>query len=374
MEKELTEEEKLDIGKQGGKIFYYDRKMNAAFKKDCEDLFHEYEELNSFSFDDFANVWRARNFSYIFAAQTSALSLREFCDDCFYTVKKYIAFPRSLNTQAAALYMLYGIYYKQPLKKWVSIRLTMEEFRRLLEFIQEMNNVGQLDPVYVFKKMFTDRAFIYVAARRPLGPEDRFVKKQEFYYNDTFASANTSTSLTKFKDIESLDELKHLEETTNEYQKLLEKYSEKCNGLEPFPCTIVADIKDALAEFSFKTVHKEPNIEEELKTKDAIKKRAMENKKAVYRASKKVKTALDSDEDVDDPMSLPEEDDTNESKGKQLKKGRDKRKGSSTRLPEQIDDSSKDKGKQLKTGRYRRKVMRIPAEIVNPDTVEKEKI
>ncbi|VEN58262.1 unnamed protein product [Callosobruchus maculatus] len=211
-----------------------------------------------------------------------------------------------------------------------------------------MNNIGQLDPVYIFKKMWTERAFLYVAVRRPLGPEDRFVKKQEFYYNDTFSSANTSTSLNKFKDIESLDELKKLEETTNEYQRLLKKYSAKCNGLEPFPSTIVADIRDALAEFNLKTTDTRPNKEGDVDKLDALKKRAMGNKNAVYRASKKVKTAIDLDEDVDDPMSLPEENSDQESK--------------------------KDKGKKLKTGRACRKgsFIRLPTKN-KPDTVKKEK-
>nr|CAH7712787.1 unnamed protein product [Callosobruchus chinensis] len=321
--------------------------MNEAFKKDCEDLFDEYEKLNSFSFDEFANLWRTRNFSYIFAAQSCALLLREFCEDCFYTVKKYIVFPRSLNTQVAAIYMLYGIYYKQPLKKWVSIRLTMEEFQKLLECIQEMNNIGQLDSVYIFKKMITDRAFLYVPVMRPLGPEDRFVKKQELYYNDTFASANTNTSLTKFKDIESFDGLQQLEETTNEYQDLLNKYSDKCNGLELFPSTIVADIREALAEFSFKTVYKKPDIDVELQSINALKKRAMENQNAVYRASKKVKTAVDLDEDIDDPIPLPEEkEDGKKVKGKKLKKGRVSKKGSFMRLPDasRYDIANKEKG------------------------------
>ncbi|CAH2003082.1 unnamed protein product [Acanthoscelides obtectus] len=315
----MEEKEESDNSRRPrGRIYYYDRQLLAAFKKDCEDLFDEYEKLNTLSFDEFANLWREKNYSFIFAGQNCALLLKEFLDDCFYSLKKYMVFPRSLNTQAAALYMLYGIYYKQPLRNWVKIRMTMEEFQKLLEFVQEMGNQDQLDVVFIFRKMLRDQVFLFVATRRPLGPEDRFVKKYEFYYNDTFASANTTTSLNKFKKIDSCDILEELEVTNNEYEKLLNKYSGKCQGLELAPSTIISDIRDALAEFSISSYQKpEPDKDHT----GQIKKRAMRNKNAVYRASKKVKTAVDLDEDVDDPLAIKEDEPVEEKVQKQKKPG-----------------------------------------------------
>ncbi|KAG5895501.1 hypothetical protein JTB14_034817 [Gonioctena quinquepunctata] len=289
-------------------LYQYDRELASAFKVDCDELLDEFEKLQSFCYVDFAKIWNQNNFTYVFAGQSYVLLLREFCENCFFNVKKYIMFPRTLFTQIGALYLLYGLYYKQPLKGWVKIRLTLEEYQKINALIQEMKSRRELDSVYIFAKMKVEDAFLYVGLRKQLGPEDRLVKRYQIYYNDTFTSSKTQSSLAKFQEICTSSELVDQLQTTNhEYQESLRKYSAKNTSISPFPSTIISDLQQAYRNFQKdETAPMEEEVEEEgddettlIGKRTSIRNRAMANKNAVYRGSKKIKTAVDMDMNED---------------------------------------------------------------------------
>lgn len=48
-------------------LFEFDRELAAAFKADCEEFLDEFDKCNSFSFLDFAKVWKQKKFTYVFA-------------------------------------------------------------------------------------------------------------------------------------------------------------------------------------------------------------------------------------------------------------------------------------------------------------------
>lgn len=282
-------------------MYQYDKELISAFQVDCEIFLDEFEKYQSFSFTDFQKVWHQQKFSYIFAGQVYALLLRDFCENCFYVVKKYIMFPRTLYTQIGAFYLLYAIYYKQPLRTWVKIRLTLEEYQKLNELITEMSSIKQVDVCYIFSKMISERAFLYVAQRKPLGPEDRFVKDVQMYINDTFTYSKTQSAITKFKDLQDKSGLiSKVESTNKEYSELLEKYAEKCPLLKPFSSNLIDEIQAAYTSFQDSNPNSSINEETAIQTsRNSIKNKAMSNKNAVYRASKKVKTAVDTTDDND---------------------------------------------------------------------------
>lgn len=78
--------------------------------------------------------------------------------------------------------------------------------------------------------MKLEAAFVYVALRKPLGPEDRFVKTFESYCNDTFGSSKVNATITKFNSINSSELVQELKKTNTEYEDLLNKYSSKYNN------------------------------------------------------------------------------------------------------------------------------------------------
>ncbi|XP_056632877.1 snRNA-activating protein complex subunit 1-like isoform X1 [Diorhabda sublineata] len=287
-------------------MYQYDKELASAFQADCEIFLDEFEKYQSFRFMDFQQVWHQQKFSFIFAGQVYALLLRDFCENCFYVVKKYIMFPRTLYTQIGAFYLLYSIYYKQPLRTWVKIRLTFDEYQKLYELITEMSHRQQIDVCYIFSKMQSEGAFLYVAHRKPLGPEDRFVKDVQMYINDTFTYSKTQSAITKFKDLQDKSGLiSEIESTNKEYSELLQKYAGKCSQLKPFSSTLIDEIQAAYTNFQNDGKNSNSNEgttvkKSEIQTsKHSIKNKAMLNKNAVYRASKKVKTAVDTTDESD---------------------------------------------------------------------------
>lgn len=85
-----------------------------------------------------------------------------------------------------------------------------------------------LDPVYIFSKLKAEKAFEYVAQRKPLGPEDRFIKGFQFFYDDTFTVSKVRNVEKKFVDLLSNSGLiQGLSDVDAKYQRLLKKYSGK---------------------------------------------------------------------------------------------------------------------------------------------------
>ncbi|KAJ8917231.1 hypothetical protein NQ315_002248 [Exocentrus adspersus] len=278
-------------------LYDYDKQIAAAFKIDCEEFLDDFEKLKSLRYQDFARVWQMKNFTFVFSGQNYAVLLREMCENYFYIVKKFLMSPRNVFTQIGALYMLYGLYYKQPLKSWVKIRLTLDEFKHITRLMEEIQRQGQYEPVYIFAKMRVDEAFLYTALQKPLGPEDRFVKSYETYLDYTFNSSSKEDTLQKFhEEIRDGDLVKDLGKTIGQYEALMKKYSEKCPGLVPFTSEIIKDVEEACAEMDKKeagalcrAASPDPELVKTVKAK------AVSNKNAVYRAKREVKTAVDID-------------------------------------------------------------------------------
>uniref|UniRef100_A0A6P7G5K9 Uncharacterized protein LOC114334005 isoform X1 n=1 Tax=Diabrotica virgifera virgifera TaxID=50390 RepID=A0A6P7G5K9_DIAVI len=279
-------------------MYTLDKELASAFQIDCEDLLNEFESYQSFRIQDFQKVWHNQKFSYVFAGQTYALLLKDFCENCFYIVKKFIYFPKTLYTQVGAFYLLAILYYKQPVRTWVKIRLTSEEYEKIHGLILEMVNKKVYEPVYMFSKLKADEAFTYVCQRKPLGPEDRFVKDFHLYINDTFVASKTSSALTKFKNsFGSTDMLfNKLKETSTEYSQLMHKFAEKCPDITPFSSNLVRDIETAnLLLLGQDKKPEEKLVKEERTPVYNIKQRAMANTNAVYRANRNVISGVDLD-------------------------------------------------------------------------------
>ncbi|CAG9853532.1 unnamed protein product [Phyllotreta striolata] len=274
-------------------LYEYDKELASAFQLDCEFFLLEYEKYESCSFKDFVTLWREKAFTNVFADQKYAMFLKDFCENCFWMVKKCLMFPKSIYTQIGAFYLLYGLYYKQPVRNWVKIRITLEEYQKLYELVLEMKNRRQLDAVYIFFKMKTDEVFLFVAEKNALGPEDRFAKKVDLFKNDTFVKVKTESCLSMFQDICSSELLKNFNKTDKEYSDLKKKYSEKCSYIPSFSSTLVESIQTF--KQTFEEIEGEPSdqpqssVSEIYESRTAAKNKAMTSKNTGYREQRNVK-------------------------------------------------------------------------------------
>ena len=84
------------------------------------ELFDENEELR---IKHFTSVWKEMRFGLIFHGRQSYRELHEFAENLLEMVKTFCLSPQEFGTTAAALYLLYVLYFKQPLRPKVKIRL-----------------------------------------------------------------------------------------------------------------------------------------------------------------------------------------------------------------------------------------------------------
>ena len=79
--------------------------------------------------------------------------------------------PNHVLLRYAAIYMFYALYFKQPCRPLVKIRLTLDQFRDLQETVAEAKKDKHHDVVYAWAKLFTISAFHYVVADTQMGLE-----------------------------------------------------------------------------------------------------------------------------------------------------------------------------------------------------------
>lgn len=103
----------------------------------------------------------------------------------------------------------------------------------LQEFIKEMKSRGEEELLYVYAKLRTDNAFMYVANETILAPESKFQKRYNVSISDNFKDSVRNVSLT-FKDLYESNELTDLETLDKEYQEGMNKFTGKASSLANF--------------------------------------------------------------------------------------------------------------------------------------------
>ena len=123
-------------------------------------------------FSDFIREWRRLNFHQIFSGREPDSELPEFVRQLFSVVKMIMLESTLFEKKAAALYLLYALYYSQP--GHLKIRFTPAELDIVMGFIDEVK-VKRLDQAqFVFYKLFVDNAFHFCAT----SSEHVFLSKQ----------------------------------------------------------------------------------------------------------------------------------------------------------------------------------------------------
>ena len=107
----------------------------------------------------------------IFHGRQDYRELFEFTEDLFDRVKKYCKPEINLGTRSAAFYLLYALFIKQPLRPIVRIRVTLEEYDNLAEWMKDLRTDRHWELVYCWSKLVANHAFMFVASTRHLGLE-----------------------------------------------------------------------------------------------------------------------------------------------------------------------------------------------------------
>lgn len=132
----------------------------------------------------FQKVWKEMSFGLIFHGRESFRELYEFTEDMFDIVKQHAVKTRNKTDNPeeirfAAMYLLYALYFKQPCRPMVKIRLTLEEFDEMVEFMDDTRDCHHYDVMFSWAKLFSEAAFLYVASPGPIGLELAYQLEQK---------------------------------------------------------------------------------------------------------------------------------------------------------------------------------------------------
>jgi len=170
------------------KDFNQEQTITAGVEDEVHEVLHkildQFEDTEGPRMTIFQKVWKETSFGLIFHGRESFRELYEFTEDMFDMVKQYAVKTRKKadnpeGIRFAALYLLYALYFKQPCRPMVKIRLTLEEFDDLVEFMEETKDCDHYDVVYAWAKLFSESAFHYVAAPGQLGLELAYQLEQK---------------------------------------------------------------------------------------------------------------------------------------------------------------------------------------------------
>jgi len=166
----------------------FDLQCNKALEEDVErvmfKLFDEFEMNSGPRFRVFTEVWHQDSFGLIFSGRETFREMYEFTENLFHCVKKYalstlIGKPNHSLVRYAAIYMLFSLYFKQPCRPMVKIRLVKEELEDLLHTTLVARKDKHWDVQYAWSKLISSHAFHYVASQSQMGLEAALLMEQK---------------------------------------------------------------------------------------------------------------------------------------------------------------------------------------------------
>lgn len=160
----------------GGNLkFSNNQPYTHGVKEDINELLRQtvelFDENETLRISYFQKVWHDMKFGLIFHGRQDYRELYEFTEDLFDSIKRNLMPSNLFALRSAAFYLLYAIYFKQPLRPIVKIRITFEEYSDLVDWMKELRSDTHWELVYCWAKLLTDHAFVFVASTQHLGLE-----------------------------------------------------------------------------------------------------------------------------------------------------------------------------------------------------------
>ncbi|XP_022908512.2 snRNA-activating protein complex subunit 1 [Onthophagus taurus] len=198
--------------------------IQFGFKKDSENLLKTFAKKESHSFEIFSEIWKEKHFSLVYKYTKNFNEISRQTQLFLFEAKKLFIYAPNIYIKTGAFYLLYGLYYKQPLMENIKIRLTQNELKLLKTYINEMKNSSETHPMYIFSKLINDQAFDFVFTQLPLIPkQEPILKLFDIASNDTFREDIESKVMDQMKE---LIENEGIAEIGRDYRNAMKEYFE----------------------------------------------------------------------------------------------------------------------------------------------------
>ncbi|KAL5226138.1 hypothetical protein ABZP36_012777 [Zizania latifolia] len=130
----------------------------SPFKLDIDELLADFTKANCTSFVDFKRLWMAKKFSYIYEGRPKTNS-GAFMQSLFLHCIGHMNSESCLPQRLAGLYCLYCLYESQPYKPHFKIYLSLEELKKLKDFVVDAKQSG-MGVVPALVKRMLDKSMI----------------------------------------------------------------------------------------------------------------------------------------------------------------------------------------------------------------------
>ncbi|XP_073969703.1 proximal sequence element A Pbp45 isoform X2 [Rhodnius prolixus] len=203
--------------------------------EDVEALLRKFVDKKNYTFESFTEVWKEMGFYYIFCGRPSVLEMKNFTRELLMMVKSFTLGDFTIWEKSGAVFLLYALYFIQPLSQQVTIRIEPKEWMELCDFAVKMKTMN-MEVSFCFYKLVVNHAFDFVFSNKPFTiesmKEEEVVKKEPAikavhakYKYDKFAMGSLLTSLGFDPNSSAQSESQY-----NEIKQLLnEKFPEMCN-------------------------------------------------------------------------------------------------------------------------------------------------
>ncbi|KAA0718211.1 snRNA-activating protein complex subunit 1 [Triplophysa tibetana] len=137
--------------------------FRGPLKTDCEEMLGRFQATESVRFERFSAIWKDINFSCIFYGKADPKERRLFARLALSVVSPYFHPPYTFQIRVGGLYLLYGLFHTQLCTPKEKIRIALKDWKDVMQFQQDAEKAQHHDVVYIFKKLMSEKAFLFTA-------------------------------------------------------------------------------------------------------------------------------------------------------------------------------------------------------------------
>lgn len=314
-----------------------------AVYTDCRRLIYNFAINLNPSFEFFCFQWRTMNFQHMYAIQTSTVELMQTTSTILHVAKRIACghqndgMPKNDDEhvkrmrQIGAFYLMYAIYFKQTTVGYCKIEVSLETWKEMQNFIENLPNEEMYDEVrYVFNELVKSNAFRFCALDYKVGIDklvdyDKVDEKHETEQNFNMNAKKEEESYKQLK--QHFPQLEELQSKLAEYNQLEKEYNEqkcklienKVDGLDAqsLPMSEIFQNINKVFENIDKILQPNKNNEKESENATNSKRRQLKNKAFRSKTKKNYNESTDEDEmdhDTENDSSSNAENDADDKK------------------------------------------------------------
>ena len=140
-----------------------------CFIDDKETLFRAFKRCDSPAFTNFAKCWKDMKFSLVLYGRRMR-EFKEWLPLCYTAVLPDLRQFHLIDRRVFALFLLYGIYFKQPLKELIPVRVSLTVMQDMDELKHYAIREQLLDVLFVWHKLLSSGGIQIVHSATFYGP------------------------------------------------------------------------------------------------------------------------------------------------------------------------------------------------------------